>query len=373
MFEYAPNQMMRLVPLFREMEHHLSIAGVLAGAVPGRAWANSTATCALVMSPQGFLFGGRPDAAFLSDCEKLLREELLPKRVAAGEMDYVVFYPDGWRPVVEEALKSLEPMADGRMTWERSLAGVSARLPEGVRPVTAELLSRGDLKGLDWTLEEIGEGWNTPEEFCRRGFGTVAVVREPDGERIIGWCLTDWVVGDRCELGVAVAEGHRLRGHGLRLALGTLALAAGRGITRAGWQCWSSNLGSQGVARAAGFQPRAEFPVLFGWNHPMNNALINGNYYLNDHPAVGVMRDYRRAADFYARALEKDWDWGGNPILYYNTACLYDRSGEPERARAYMRRALGKGFKGIEEKKDTWEWQYTYHEDDADEIINRLS
>lgn len=372
MIQLPRDQYEEILPMFAEMDHHLSVAGVLSGAIAGRAWLNGSGTCALVQSPQGFLFGGKPDTVFFSDCARLMGSELLPELAAVKKLDYVVFFPEGWRAMLTEAFSELEPMPSTRMTWERDLAGADLALPPDVRPVTLELLARGDLEGVDWTLEEIAGGWPSAEEFCRRGFGCVAVEEREGRERIVAWCLTDWVVRDRCELGIEVEEDCRLQGYGRRVALGTVALACARGIGRIGWQCWASNMGSQGVARAAGFRLAREFPVLFGWNNPMNNTLINGNYYLNDHPDVSVTKDYRRAALAYARALDQGWDWGGNPILYYNTACLFARSGEWERARRYMVLAMEKGFNGIEGKPGTWEWEYTYHERDAEEIVGRL-
>jgi len=92
------------------------------------------------------------------------------------------------------------------------------------------------------------------------------------------WCLTDWVIDDECEIGIETDKNYQGNGWARKTALGVLALVKQRGIRKVGWQCWSNNIASQRTALSVGFKLLEDFPVLFGWNHPLNNLLVNGNH-----------------------------------------------------------------------------------------------
>lgn len=358
--------------LFSGLSHHLSIQGVLMGAVEGNAWADAGRHAAMLQSPQGIFFGGKPEPDFLASMRDTIRDGILPRLAEAKKLDYVVFFPPGLLRGVEEALRDLEPLRDLRVTLTRETAGLPDALPEGVVPVDARLLSREGLKGLDGLRKEILSGWLSLDAFLEKGFGSAVIAGSAAGERILSWCTTDWVVGDGFEVGIETDPDFRRQGHGARAALGTLVQGRRRGLRRAGWQCWASNTGSLAVARKAGFAECARYPVLFGWARPLNNKLVNGNYWLNDHPDAGVARDLPRAARCYAAALDAGWDWGGRAVLYWNAACLFFRSGEPERARRYFAVAREKGFLGVDRGLSEDDLRYVYHEPDAAEIYRKL-
>lgn len=342
----------RIRNLFGNMDHHLSIEGVLTGAVAGRVYASPRA--AMVVNVQGLLLGGDPeDLGFFREMNRTVRTEILPERMQTGRLDYVVFRPVGdgrdeaWERALDVLLEGLDAMPDTRLTFHRTLADAETALPAGIEAVTPEMLSDQALaadEGVEGVIEEIRSGWPSLESFFARGFGTVA---RPDG-RIAGWCLTDWVVGDAIEIGIETYPDHRRQGWAKRMAEGTLALAAARGIRRAGWHCWASNTGSARTALAAGLTRTASFPVRFGWCEPRSNHLVNGTYWLKGRPAAGVMPDPALAARHFAAALDIGWDWGGwggTPWVYWNAACAHFRAGMPDRARMYLKTAIERGWR----------------------------
>lgn len=171
------------------------------------------------------------------------------------------------------------PLRSDRMTLTFDMNNTPNTLNDYIVPVDASLLKRQDLIGLDDVISEIDGGWPSLEVFEDRGFGCVAIQSTDEGLTIISWCLTDWVVGSECEVGIQTEESYRGNGWARETLLGALLLAKQKGITRVGWQCWSNNIGSQRTAMSVGFKLLADFPVLFGWNHPLNNFLVNGNHY----------------------------------------------------------------------------------------------
>jgi len=105
------------------------------------------------------------------------------------------------------------------------------------------------LEGVDELIEEITDSWVDLERFFSEGFGTCAV-REG---RIVSRSFTDYVCGDRCEIGIWTHPDHRRMGIGAHVAAVTANEAFRRGFSAVGWHSWASNAGSIGVSKRAGF------------------------------------------------------------------------------------------------------------------------
>jgi len=371
--ELTSENFYKVTGLFEELKQHLSIKGVITGVYPGRVFLSNDYTTALLTSPQGIFLGGNlNNNLFFEEANQLLKEELLPKLASNRKLDYVLFYPsDGkWEGVLEIVMKELLPMRSGRMTFTHNLSNIDSPTDSRIVPLNSNLLKRQDLIGLDGVIHEILEGWPSLEAFEDKGFGCVAILDTDEGPKIISWCLTDCVVEDECELGIETDENYRGNGWARKTALGALSLAKQRGIKRVGWQCWSSNIGSQRTAISAGFKLLVDFPVLFGWNLPLNNLLVNGNHYMRGDRKYGVEKDYARAAWSYAYALDKGWDWNGDSALYWNAACLFYLIGEKERAKQYYKKALEKGWISIHHPHYH---EYVYREPDSEQIARILA
>ncbi|WP_426984125.1 GNAT family N-acetyltransferase [Brevibacillus borstelensis] len=363
----------KALDIFQDCKNHLCIHGVIHGLIPSRIFMADDSATAMVASTEGIYLGGNPDNdLFLREMNSLLRHEIFPKLDADDVLDYVVYYPQSplWEAKMDIVMKDLYAMKSGRMTFSHDLGNTDAPLADGVIPVDQKLLAREDCIGVDDVLEEISNQWPSLEAFLDKGFGCVGIEETERGPVIVSWCLTDWVVGSECELGVETAEGYREKGWAKKTAAGALVLARKRGLTRAGWQCWSSNAASRRTALSVGFKPLAEYPVLFGWTNPLNNFLVNGNYYMQGDGTVGTQKDYARAAWSYAQALDKGWDWDGMASLYWNAACLFYRIGEKERAKHYYRIAVEKGWDGTECQTAA---DYVYSEADSAAIALELA
>lgn len=141
--------------------------------------------------------------------------------------------------------------------------------PEGASPVPAGILMQavdrllldGDQVGAEDVREDVMEEWQTVERFLERGFGTVALL---DGH-VIAHSLADYVVGERCEIGVHVDSEHRRQGIGTAVAAATAREAFARGLQTIAWHSWANNQGSIAISRRLGFSGETFYDVLF--NH----------------------------------------------------------------------------------------------------------
>ncbi|MGH4125585.1 MAG: GNAT family N-acetyltransferase [Clostridium sp.] len=352
--------------LFKDFRHHISIKGVIDGYVEGRIFADINRLSAVAVTPEGiFLSDGLKNEAFSREMNTVIKADILPKYEEEDALDYVVFYSpnNNCENQLNIMFDGLNPMKSKRMTFSNDMLNVETVLSEGIYSLDKELFTKTELLGLDWVIDEILDGWVSVDDFLSRGFGCVAIVND----KIIGWCLTDWVVGDECEIGIETHPKYQKQGFGRKMANATLALAKNMGMKRTGWQCWTDNAGSIATAKSVGFKLLKEFEVFFGWANKLNNMLINGNYYMFGKTNLNIgPADFKRSAWSYSQALDKGWDWDGDPSLYWNCACMFYKSGEIKQAKHYYRLAIEKGWHGIEPHVNN---PHVYTEHDSKEIL----
>ncbi|MBP1308649.1 GNAT superfamily N-acetyltransferase [Paenibacillus sp. 1182] len=371
--ELAESYFYKAFGLFDTMKHHISIQGVISGIIPGRIFLSNDGNTAVLSNPQGIFLGGSPDnKAFFKEINMLLQEILLPQLAFKGKLDYVLYYPadEKWEAALETVMKDVRPMKSGRMTFTQHLDGIASPLGEDIVAIDRELLKQRHLAGLEDIIHEILDGWPSQAAYEKNGFGCAAIQHTEEGPAIVSWCLTDWVVGQECELGIQTVASYQKKGWARKVALGALSLAKQRGIDSVGWQCWSDNIASQRTALSVGFTVLADFPVLFGWNLPLNNLLVNGNYYMHGNIEYGVAPDYARSAWSYAQALDQGWDWSGDAGLYWNAACMFYLTGEQKRARHYYQKAIEKGWIDIHQPHYH---DFIYKEANSEQIARTLA
>jgi RimJ/RimL family protein N-acetyltransferase len=74
--------------------------------------------------------------------------------------------------------------------------------------------------------------------------------------------MSEYNVGNRCEIGIATSEKHRQKGLATLSTKLFLNEAHRRGYTRVGWDCWARNVPSVSTARKAGLAFVEEYPAL---------------------------------------------------------------------------------------------------------------
>ena len=166
-----------------------------------------------------------------------------------------------WEAHLEAILPCLEPVHGLRQYYAcRQLARPwQPLLPPGyqLRQVDAALLDTPDLSGLDALRMEMVSERPSVEDFLQRSFG-VCLLHD---ETIVGFCLSEYNIAGRCEVGVWTAEAHRQRGLGKLMSLALVEQALRDGYAEVGWHCWADNLPSAALALSAGFVLQRDYPV----------------------------------------------------------------------------------------------------------------
>jgi RimJ/RimL family protein N-acetyltransferase len=73
--------------------------------------------------------------------------------------------------------------------------------------------------------------------------------------------MSEYNLGDRCELGIATIEKYQRKGLATQVARAVIRHAVGQGIHNIGWHCWSDNEPSIRTALKIGFKHGLDYPV----------------------------------------------------------------------------------------------------------------
>jgi len=322
------------------LEHHLAVWAVLEGTATGAVYVDDPIrpTAALVRSGYRFHLAGQPgNQAFTDDLGRLFSEDVYPKALASTRASmFVLYYAAGWEADIEAALQGKCPLMDERvcLEWRPPLAHQSTIPSEFVlRTVERPLLSE-DLQNLDALQAEMCSERPSVHEFPERGIGVCAV----RATEIVGWCLSEYNTGHRCEVGIEVLEPYRRRGLGAAMASALVERAQQVGITRIGWEAWAANRASIATALKVGFEQIHRYPVYYAWFDEADNLSANGN-------ARFRSGEYTASLEWFERAFRT----GRAPAwAYFLAACANAHEGGYSEALRALRAAKARGFGDLE-------------------------
>lgn len=132
-------------------------------------------------------------------------------------------------------------------------------VPDGyhLHQVDASLLTQEHLHNWDGLKTEMVSERPSLDDFLAKSFG-VCIIHE---DEIVGWCLSEYNCGPRCEIGIATDTAHRRKGLATLMATAVIQQALSQGIHQIGWHCWANNTPSSATARKLGFQLIDEAPA----------------------------------------------------------------------------------------------------------------
>lgn len=243
--------------LFCSFDHSLAVRAVLAGAAPGKVFVDDLEdpAIAVLMVRSRIYLAVRQGAHGVVDELYDIRDHALPAyRHEAGIGMLSIHYtePELDDPIAE--VFGINVTFKGmRRYYEREVAVDSLQTvsPEDfvLRPVDARLLSEERLANLDDLRYEMCSERPSVQDFLDRSFG-VCLVKDNE---LVGWCLSEYNLGDRCEVGIEVVDGHRRKRLGVLLVSAFMRSASAHGVRRVGWHCWAFNDASNATAASAGF------------------------------------------------------------------------------------------------------------------------
>jgi GNAT superfamily N-acetyltransferase len=325
-----------VAPLFTYCDHDLAVPAILAGAVTGRVFADDAVPPRAAMVQAGrrlYLGGEEVPSDMVAALAAWFEDEGFPEALAL-DTDILAIYgaPTLWRETLLDILADRHPIRVAREIYE-GLTGPrdwQSMLPQGftLRPVNEALLGSG-LKRLDDLREEMCSERPTVEEWLARSFGVCAVHED----ELAGWCLSEYNLDERCEIGIETCEPYRRRGLGAAMAAALIDEAYQRGVRRVGWHCYASNLASAATARKAGLTKVADCVVYEIWADRTWGLAVNGNLAMLDGRQEEALDWLRRAV---ARGDAHRW-------VLLRAARVAGALGYEEETLAYLQEALARG------------------------------
>lgn len=249
----------------------------------------------------------------------------------------------GWERALQQAILNDHPPIPGPRQYyaiDLNQPGVLPAnlpdLPEGLalRLVNSDLTSNHSYANLDDLLEELLSERPTIEAFLENSFGACIV----SADRIVTWCLSEYNLGPRCEVGIATHPDYRGRGLAARTGQAFLLQVREAGIRHIGWHCWTRNEASGKTALKIGLRKERDYPACFVLADRATHLSVHGEILLHQ-------ADYAGAVGWFERAFRQ----GEAPHwAYMNAARAFARLDRPDAAFQYMALALEKGFNDLE-------------------------
>lgn len=329
-------------PLFAPMDQHLAALAVLENQAPGNVFVDqpNEPEAAMVVTGWRYYLAGSPRSSkFNQQLHRHFKNHIYPQAVEAGQSAFTLYFPStDWEPAIASMLHGKYPIQDGRLYYEmrKPAPDWRGRVPPGfvMRQLDATLLQETGLKNYDRLLEEMQSESPSIEHFLKHCFGFCLV-----GEgAIAAWCLSEYNLEDRCEVGIETIQPYRRRGFATLTACALIEHARFQEIGRIGWHCWGSNTASCATAESIGFSRVTEYPAFFAWFDAAINLAVNGNMRF-------AQADYQGAIEWYERALQAG---GDQAWIFWNAACAHARLGAHKVALQRLQGAFEHGFDDVE-------------------------
>ncbi len=264
--ELSPPHRSLARPLFRDLERsHALVEAFFEGTLSARLFLDdcSAPRAGVLVCNSRVLCAGEPSQInFIDETARAFSDDLIPAQRALGKDAYLVYAPgDGWNRVLLQLFSGYQLYPGNRQYYEITTFLPKSDLiwPEGfsVQPITPEFLS-SDVAGLEAVREEMCSERTSVEDFLAHSFGLCPV----HSNEVAGWCMSEYNVGDRCEIGIATTEKHRRQGIATLSTWAFLKEAYRRRYTRVGWDCWAQNTASVATACKAGLTLVEEYPAV---------------------------------------------------------------------------------------------------------------
>ncbi|NHJ49695.1 MAG: GNAT family N-acetyltransferase [Asgard group archaeon] len=287
MIELQLEEFDKVRELFSEVEFNLNCMVVINGINPGRIWVDSKEkpTCGfLVDNTWSFFLVGNPNnSEFNASVGKILREEIFPiskdqEEVTYGDWVFYFEHQDWFEKIIDDfGIKDPIPLKRYYYLFEKLfIPDWREKIPKGfeMRKIDESLLKQEKLVNLDNAKGWINANYGSEEKFLELGSGFCLV---ENNEVIASWCVSDWCVGNRIEIGIVTARDYRRKG------LATLCTAAHveyyhkKGY-QIGWHCNQDNEGSWRTAEKVGFVRNKSYLAANGLYKEKDHLSLNAWY-----------------------------------------------------------------------------------------------
>jgi len=327
-------------PLLLEIKHHTALHTILSDVTPGLIYLDNP------NDPQ-ISFAQFKHRTFISGLlnainQKNFRDFFL-NQVFENCKEYNVplfrltASDPAWIRAAADALKVDEPIfVDYQCYLYQTTSNIKpVHIPDDfiIREVSEELIVE-DFEGKADLLSEMCSERTSVNAFLEQSFGIVAL----RGNKLAGWCLSEYNVKKRCEVGIATMPEFQRQGLAKAMTQTFLNHVHNLGIATVLWHCYKSNVASRKTALSVGFSLHKEEQVLILYMNHSVNAAVHGNICFEE-------AQYQKALEWYDKALRNNPSHAWIP---WNAACAAAQIGQIDIAFTYLNRAVDLGFSDLD-------------------------
>lgn len=244
--------------IFKPLEHNLVSVSVLRGLTQSKVYVDSTEpTWMVTYSNSRILVSGdfeHPEAV-------MAVHQVVDSGAKAGRRGFVVYYPSGLKKGgIGEHIQGIAPYPNWRNYYvlEPSKTRYELDLPKGYRieQITHDFLGKG-YENTELVADEMQSERAGVDDFLKKSFGFCAL----KGEEIAAWCMSEYNVDNRFEIGIETHPDHRRKGLAILTAKACINHGKKLGFKSVGWHCWKNNEPSNRTSLRLGFKHVLEYPV----------------------------------------------------------------------------------------------------------------
>ena len=244
--------------LFKTIEHNLSSVSILRGRTQSKVYTDSLEPSWIVTySNSRILVSGEIENPDVIEAV----QRVVEKGAKAGRRGFVIYYPEGSEKTgISEHIQGINSYPNWRNYYvlEPEKTGYPVTLPEGyrIKQITKSLLEKR-YENTDLVKNEMRSERTSVQDFLEKGFGFCAI----HGSVIAAWCMSEYNVCNRFEIGIETHPNHRRKGLALQTARACINHGIENGFNQVGWHCWEKNEASNELAKRLGFKHVLKYPV----------------------------------------------------------------------------------------------------------------
>ncbi len=274
---------------------------------------------------------------------QFIERALIPEIKKNGLGSFLLHVSPEWEAVLPQLQPALMPILRGRLIYQQDARRQSwmPQLPDGfaLRKVDASLLVDASITNIDFVTDEMLSERTSIADFLEKSFGYCAV----RGNEVIGWCMSEYNVDNRCELGIATVPAYRKQGIATQLATAVIRHALSQNIHDIIWLCWDDNQGSVATAERLGFRRVKETAV---WEFIFDTEIalaVHGNIQLKREEYAAAIEWFQQSQKQFVEKKIDIPDW-----VHWNIACAYTYLNQPESAFFYLHKEVDAGLDDVD-------------------------
>lgn len=235
----------RVRHLIENTAHELSIEAVIAGNAPGEVYVDDPEqpSSVLIKTPEcNVCAGDAENAGFNKDVREII-----------GFFDQITCDNAAWESNIHRIHPNIAVRCYTRRAYQLDKLEWDRFADVRADPYVIEYVTTETLKSIDYLNSDKIRDWFNFTDFDRlKDYSLGAYVRK--GDEIVSWSLVDCIVGDNAEIGVKTDPRYRRKGLGTLTAAAAVRSCFNTGISRLGWHCVDTNIGSRRIAEKIGFR-----------------------------------------------------------------------------------------------------------------------